>query len=311
MAERKMDAVLRHVDKMPPLPTTALKVVEIANDPRSSITDMDKVIAMDTVLSAKLLKMVNSSYFGLRDKITTTGRAIAHLGMNTVKNLVLCSCVIKNLSEGSRFANFDMETFWKHSMGCSVAAKLIAKRLGLNNHEIEDISLAALLHDIGKLALIQYSPEEYLKVVAFVREKKVSYFAAERSILAADTVMRVKEGSTESGNPELEAEERRIDHCYIGYHLAKKWSLPEIMTDVFSNHHMPWDNTNPETGNAVHIVCLANAFCKMNELGFGGDVFVPVIKDETWRVCGINATDLMKYREKWEKEVSNAQEFLA
>jgi HD-like signal output (HDOD) protein len=89
MAESKIDMILRRVDSMPPLPTTAMKVIEVANDPRSNVSDMDKVIAMDTVFSAKLLKMVYSSYFGLRDKITTSSRAIAHLGMNTLKNLVL------------------------------------------------------------------------------------------------------------------------------------------------------------------------------------------------------------------------------
>ena len=309
MSETKVDAVLRHVDSMPPLPTTVIKIIEIANDPRSSVYDMDKVVSMDTVFSAKLLKMVNSSYFGLRDKITTTSRAIAHLGMNTVKNLVLCAVVMKSMSDKVRASGFDMEGFWKHSMGCSIAAKMIAGRMNFSIHETEDFALSGLLHDIGKLVFINFLPKDYKKVAAYASKHNVSYLAAERQNLSPDSVMSIK--MDEAGEvPYVSAVERKLDHSYIGRHLAEKWNFPDIMTDVIAYHHFPWECRNPYTQKAVHAVFIADVFAKANGLGFNGDSYVPLVRKETWDILGFNYVELSNMKTFWLNEVEGAKDFL-
>lgn len=138
MSEERTKTILKTLDNMPPLIPAVGKVFEIANDPHSTVADMDKVISMDAVLSAKVLKLVNSAYYGLRDKITTTQRAIIHLGMNTIKNLVITVAVMKNLSESLAGTNINPEDYWRHSLGCSMACRILARKSGIGVHAVDD-----------------------------------------------------------------------------------------------------------------------------------------------------------------------------
>lgn len=308
MAETKLDQILKRVDSMPPLPATAMKVIEIANDPNSSVADMDKVITMDAIFSAKVLKMVNSAYFGLRDKIVSTSRAIAHLGMNTVKNLVLCAVVVNKLTENIRSGGFDMDGFWKHSIACSVATRIIARRMNVTSYEVEDYALAALMHDIGKLVFINFMKNDYKNVVSYAIEQRVSFIAAERKVLEPDTLMTVK--IDESGAAVFGTVEKMLDHGYVGRHLAIKWNLPEIMVDVIAHHHFPMECTDGYTKKAVHAVHVADIFCKANGMGFCGDAFAPIIKDDTWRLLGMTQEEMNRMKPKWLQEIEEAKDFL-
>ena len=306
MAEERTNAILRTLDNMPPLLPTAAKVFEIANDPHSSITDMDAVISIDTMLSAKVLKLVNSAYYGLRDKISTTQRAIVHLGMNTIKNLVITVAVMKSLTDTLRGSDIDLSEFWKHSLACSVAARLLAQKSSVGVHAVDDIALAGLLHDIGKLALVSYSSVEYQKVISLALEKNVSFFAAERQVITGDhkIIITVQDGVATPVTQDVQ-----IDHCYIGKKLAAKWNLPSVLSDPIEWHHLPW-RCMTENAKAAQIIHVADAYCKMKGMGFAGDVHVAPIQKPTWEILGFGEGELEKMESDWLKGIEDSQAFL-
>lgn len=308
MSEERIRNIIRTLDNMPPLIPAVGKVFEIANDPHSTVEDMDKVISMDMVISAKLLKLVNSAYYGLQDKITTTNRAIIHLGMNTIKNLVMTVAVMKNLSENFAGTSISLEDYWQHSLACSVACRILAKKSGMGAHTVDDITLSGLLHDIGKMALMKASISEYQKVVRLAAEKNVSSIAAERQVLVPDHRIAI-ESDSEVESPLVGTKIVHIDHCYIGKELASRWRFPDVLQEPIFHHHMPWECPEP-TRKACYILYVADAFCKMNGMGFAGDKFVPKWHQDTWAVIGIDEGVLSRMTEQWNKEVAESKDFM-
>ncbi|MCL2879605.1 MAG: HDOD domain-containing protein, partial [Treponema sp.] len=142
-----------YIGNMPSLPTTVAKVLEVCNNPHTSPADLNHVISLDPVLVGRVLKLINSAYYGLGQHVTNLVRAIIMLGLNTVKNLALSSAVMGNLKTGKNSQGLDMEGFWRHSLCVGVAAKMLAKQRGIESKQREEYFTAGLLHDIGKIPL--------------------------------------------------------------------------------------------------------------------------------------------------------------
>jgi HD-like signal output (HDOD) protein len=132
MAEAEgLRRVRAYVSGMPSLPTTVTKVMEVCNNPRTSPVDLDHVIQLDPVLMGRVLKLINSAYYGLGTQVTSLVRAIIMLGVNTVKNLALSTAILGNVTNKGDFRALNMEGFWRHSLCVGVTAKLIAERRGI------------------------------------------------------------------------------------------------------------------------------------------------------------------------------------
>ena len=131
------EGIMAFIAKMPALPTTVSKIVAIANDVNSSVRDLVKVIRLDPILLAKVLKVINSSYFGQPEPVTQISSAVIMLGMNTVKNLALSTAVVGVAGSRADGGSFDMDAAWAHSVGVGVAAKLIAKHMGAERRMLE------------------------------------------------------------------------------------------------------------------------------------------------------------------------------
>src|SRR5512141_2284514 len=119
-----------YVVGMPSLPTTVSKVLEVCNNPKTSPIDLDRVIQLDPVLMGRVLKLINSAYYGLGTQVTSLARAIIMLGINTVKNLALSTAVIDRFGDKSAFQALNMDGFWRHSLCVGVTAKHLAKARG-------------------------------------------------------------------------------------------------------------------------------------------------------------------------------------
>ncbi|MFW5688988.1 MAG: HDOD domain-containing protein, partial [Spirochaetota bacterium] len=117
MNEEHLRKIERYINTMPALPVTVTKVVEIANNPATSPVDLNKVISLDPVLMARVLKLINSAYYGVNTKVNSLVRAIIMLGINTVKNLALSSAVIDTFGKKNHFRALDPQAFWRHSLG--------------------------------------------------------------------------------------------------------------------------------------------------------------------------------------------------
>ena len=153
--------------------------------------DLNKVISLDPVLVGKVLKLVNSAYYSLPNKVTSLVNAIIMLGINTIKNLALSTAVLGNMKRKDRFKSLNVDGFWRHSIGVGVASKLIATKIGIPANKREEYFIGGLLHDIGKIPLNEIFPEEYLKVIRAADFKKDELVTGTGATLIRDSVKKV------------------------------------------------------------------------------------------------------------------------
>jgi HD-like signal output (HDOD) protein len=173
------NALLEKLNDIPTLPIVASKVNELINNPNSSAGDIAAILKKDQVLTAKVLKLINSPYYGIPGEVTDVRRALAFLGFNTLAQLVLGLSVFSHFpSEGSN--EFPMMEFWRHALATAVCAEVIAKRV--KYAKPEECFTCGLLHDIGKIVLHEIDRGKLLSVVKYAKEKKCSFTEAEAAL---------------------------------------------------------------------------------------------------------------------------------
>jgi len=193
------------------LPDIYFQLNEMIHDPRYALADIGNVISKDPALSARLLRIVNSSYYGFQSKIDTISRAIVVVGIDDLYNLVVATCVV------DRFAKIptdlvDMTSFWLRSVQCGVVNKLLAKSSGALH--VERLFLVGLLHDIGSLVMYQLMPEEAAKVLLAIRHDRRLLTGVEQEMLG-------------------------FTHAEVGGELMKLWGMPESLSEVVNCYPNP------------------------------------------------------------------------
>lgn len=204
-------AVVADAKELFSLPDIYLQLNEMIRDPRYSMADIGSVIAKDPALSARLLRVVNSSFYGFQSKIDTISRAISIVGIDDLYNLVLTTCVVDRFAKISSDL-VDMTDFWIRSVHCAVVCKLLAKNSAALN--AERLFLAGLLHDIGSLVIYQKMPEQAAKV-----------------LLAMQYDRRLLTG--------LEQEILGFTHAEVGKELLKLWGLPGSLYEAVEFYRQP------------------------------------------------------------------------
>lgn len=229
------------IDKMPSLSPTVSKTIQIANDITAAPKQLMDVIKLDPILTGKVLKLINSAFFGLPQKITALDRAIILVGVNTIKNLALSTAIAGAFSGNKQSgAKIDMEDLWFHALGCAVTAKLISKEIKIPRALQEEFFIAGLLHDIGKLLLVQYLPDEYSAIVV------------ETENTGAETI-------------DVEKKYLQANHQEVGGMLGEKWLLYDSLIEPIVSHHSLDFNSLSTLTLVVH---LANILCINNKVGF-------------------------------------------
>jgi len=251
---------LPRIEDLPTLPRTVLRITELINDPATSARDLARIIAEDQVLTARLLKLVNSSFYGFRRKIATVTEAVLMIGFEAVRNHLLTTSVFDLFPSRSPALRRGQELLWDHSLGCAVAAKAIAAAMRRDN--LEEIFVAGLLHDIGKIVLIAKFPAEAEAVAARVA-RGAAILEAEEDIL----------GCT---------------HAAVGRRLAEHWNLPSALAQAIEGHHPPFAGGTPDEQAA--IVHLADILARVLELGSGGDDRIPALDPAAWRTLRLSPT---------------------
>jgi len=285
--EYTLDWVANKLDEsMPSLSPTSSKVLQLANDINCPPSELTRVIKMDPVLSAKVLRLVNSSYFSLSTKIVSLEKAVILMGMNTIKNLALSTAVMAQVQEGQQqddpIANAD---FWKHSLAVGVVAKEIALQKGVGKKEVEDYFLAGLLHRLGLLVESRIFSEHMLGILLQASE---------------DGLIQAEEAALEG-----------LNHCKIGGVLAARWSLAPELTQVMSSYAVPEIETSDEHVAPLTLtVHIASIICRNHEIGQVLDP-LPISVDEAVR----NRLPVTEELEKsildgLDKELVKAVEFL-
>ncbi|MBN2412891.1 HDOD domain-containing protein [candidate division KSB1 bacterium] len=236
--DKKLLAFLSKIENLPVLPPVAIKILDKTKDPEFSIDDLIDLIMMDQVLTAKMVRVVNSVYFGLGRRIESLREALVYLGSKEIKNVVLTTTLVNNFSNNQNSKLF--KSFWEYSFATAVVSKLLAKSLKYKDHE--RAYLAGLLHDIGEVILIHNFPNEFLKVVKKVESTNMNFEEAENEILG-------------------------ISHTDFGPWLLEQWNYFGEIAHVVSRHHKP--ETSIYERHLVAIVHIAGLYCQNNNLGFG------------------------------------------
>tara|TARA_Y100000589_G_scaffold32972_1_gene27505 strand:- start:1136 stop:1990 length:855 start_codon:yes stop_codon:yes gene_type:complete len=232
------------IQNMSSLSHTVPKIVQVVNDVSSSARDLVKVIQMDPVLTAKVLRIVNSAFYSVQQEVTSLNKAVIMVGMNTVKNLALSTAVVSSFSFDENQCGIKHEEFWKYSVGTAVLSKLLAQRSRLSSTDSEDLFIIGLLHVIGKAFLLQFFPKQIKEIVADCKEQ-------------------------EKLSQELEIGIFGISHMQIGATLARNWKLPESVLDGIQYYAEP---SVSKLLTTKYLSVASNAM-KVNKIGFAGDTF--------------------------------------
>jgi putative nucleotidyltransferase with HDIG domain len=201
---------LDQIEDLPTLPAIAMEVNKMLLDYDTTIKQLSNTIEKDQAMVSKLLKLVNSAFFGLGGKISNISHAVVVLGFNTIRNAVVSTSIIDAFTIKEGLNGFDIKDFWKHSLAVAVTSKSLAEKTGIRS--VDDCFVGGLLHDIGKMVLLQYFKDLFQKVWLAVRENNQSFYEAEKTQI-------------------------QIDHAQIGGYLARKWQLPMALVDTIHNHH--------------------------------------------------------------------------
>ncbi len=248
--------IARLVDKnlkLATLPSIYYKTMAAVYDPEMSISDIADIVSTDPTMSAKILQLVNSSFYGLLKRVDTLTRALALIGTNHMMTIIAgvsVTSVFQRLSS----TVLNMNRFWEHSIACGIVARLLASHVpGIVNSE--RYFVAGLLHDIGRLIMVQSLPRQMQSIFALAEQEDLSLPEAEKRVLG-------------------------FDHCQVGQHLAQKWNLPGNLEKMVHYHHQP----QLEEGDMdANILYLANFFTNAMGAGSGGETVLPPFQEDVWQ----------------------------
>ena len=282
--EDRIKKLQAYVSTMPALPVSVSKVIEIANNPATSPVDLNRVISLDPVLMARVLKLINSAYYGVSSKVNSLVRAIIMLGINTVKNLALSSAVMDTLGDKGQFRALDPQAFWRHSLGVGVTAKLIAQHRKVESAKLEEYFISGLLHGIGKIPMNNVLSAEYVEAMSIADRQRLPLHAAERKVFG-------------------------FDHTFIGLQIGEAWKLGNAILDTikFQTRPVEYDGQYADIVNTVHVAIYS---VTVAEIGFSGDRYPERVSEHSLATLGIDAGYLDEIDEEVERQIQKAEVFL-
>jgi putative nucleotidyltransferase with HDIG domain len=202
--------VLSRVKNFPTVPEIYRRLETALEDPETDIHTVSGLIMQDPVLSAKLIRIANSSFFAFRDRVTSVQKAVSHLGLNLVKNLTLSTSVLASFT-GTR-KNTDRTDFWRHSVGVGIASRMIGRDYGLSLDQSEELYTIGLLHDIGKVITEQYFPEQYDRILNLLDNPPQPFWKAEQTVIG-------------------------LTHAETGSWVVRNWNFDHRIVCVIQYHH--------------------------------------------------------------------------
>ena len=265
--DKYLHIVKNCINNMPSLPIGINKIKDVCYDPKSSSVDIYKLIILDPVLIAKVIKLFNSLYYDASEKVVSLAKIIIILGINTVKNLVINSADINNVNKKDSLRQDNAGTFWHHSFCTAVTAKIFALKTGKEYNEAEEYFMAGMLHDIGKIPILACFPSQYKAIADNCKE---SLLDTEEQVFG-------------------------FNHCAVGKMIAKQWVLGGKMELVVSEHHGSKQTTESKYKEIINMVSVADYF--INKMGFGFFGAQAAPSDALFKSTGITE-DIFKDSEK-------------
>jgi putative nucleotidyltransferase with HDIG domain len=272
------DYIINKINALPTLPDIVIQLNSLLKNSSSSLDEVASLVEKDSALSSKVLRLANSSYYGLSSKVGSVSRAIIVLGFNTLCNAVTTVAVSDMFT--NRKGEVDLAGLWLHTLGCAVASKVVIQKK--NYMEADKAFICGIMHDIGKVAIANSLPEEQKKVLSLLNKPGKTLLEAEREVL-------------------------EIDHAEIGHALAQKWHFPSYIVDTIRYHHSPAAaKMVPDLAAAVH---LGNVIAKALALGKSTEPRVTFIDPSAWGQLGITETEVKPIVAAVQDEFDLAMEF--
>ena len=276
-----MQELLKEIKKLKPIPAIVNQIIEIVDKPDSSMKDIAKIIKYDPAVTANLLKISNSAYFGLKEPAESIEDAVALLGIDQIVELVLMKSGASVLAGKFDGYGFTEGALWKYSVSSALIAKQIASRLSMENKNT--IFTAALLKDIGKTILNKFVSDSFEQINALVLNQNMTFLGAEKEIIG-------------------------VDHAELGGMIAKIWKFSFKMVNIIRNHHIQDRSTYKDKDIAV--VYLADCICMMLGIGVGADDLAYRYHKEVMDELGINANEVPEIIVEFSENMQKVEELL-
>lgn len=262
MNPQKLKQIMAKVKAFPAMPATATKLLALIDDPEVSFSQIEEIIRYDPGLTANILKLTNSAYFGIPLKVSSVRQAMTLLGWKRLVQLVMTLCMSTLMKKPVAGYDLPQGELWRHSIAVSIAAENIVKMLGLP--DVDEVFTAALLHDVGKLILGGFVKRD-LEFIEDMVAKGFSFDVAEHIILGTD-------------------------HAEVGSHILKQWSFPDELINAVGWHHNPESCENYcMLSDIVHI---ANNLGQMIGAGRGREEFHSELSLKVIENLGLKPVDL-------------------
>jgi len=278
--ERKLQAI----DNLPTLPTVATQLLEMLGRMEVSMQEISRLMEVDPAITAQILKIANSAYYGLRIKVDTVPRALVVLGVNEITNIILSLSLFKSFpSVGA--ADFDRKVFWSHSAVVGFLCRFLAQEFNVPTHGEE--FTAGLMHDIGKIVVDQHFHAGLLEVVARMSDSGRQCWEVEREVLG-------------------------LSHAEVGAFLGRRWEIPGNILEAVLLHHQP--ATAAGDVKLTALVHLADVIAVRGGYHQAYNRWQPELSDSTaWELLGVDAAaiDWTALDGIIERQIEKAAEFIS
>lgn len=279
----ELQDVVNNLTDMPSLPSVVARLTRLIADPRTTATDINVALSSDPGLVAKILKLVNSSFYGFSRRITTITNAVVILGFNQVRNLALSAFIYDAFARSQEGSAFDINGFWRHSIGSAFLSAHIARHLDPRLEE--DAFICGLLHDLGKFIMAQNAPRHIALVLGVVKKKDVLFHVAEEQVL-------------------------RYDHAMLGALAMERWNLPEVLVEVVRHHHDPLSAPD-KVRRLCCVTNMADILARALLMGNGGDARIPLLTLDVWKATGLDWKNLEGIIRKVAEDYSKSDAFFS
>ena len=279
MPASSLSDVLEEIKSLEPLPEVALRVLQLAREEDVIPRELVAVIQTDAAITAKVLKLCNSAYFGFRREIASLHEAGNLLGVSTLVNLVLTSCAGRYFRDYGHSGNHGVKSRWEESVSNALAASMIAGLAGVDKPRAYT---AGLLMNVGHLVMDRFVPEKIEDLRAAVR----------------------------AGATRIEAEQDVIgmNHAEIGGRLAQRWAFPEVMVDTIRTHHDPRSaGLDPKLASCAH---LGEMFTQALDLGEGLERTAYALQGSALHICGIDRSGFDRIEGQLRAEIRKARDLI-
>ncbi len=275
--------ILKSIDTIPAFPATGNKVAQLLSKPDYSVSQVANVVKYDPSITANILKMANSSYFGSQHKISNINDAVMYLGQKNLLRAIQTAGISKYYKKGSS-GYYDKATdLWEHSVAVALMSQILSKKI--TGEENTTLYTAALLHDVGKIIMGEFVRNEMKEIVMLVSEHHMSFLEAEETVLG-------------------------INHADLGGKIAEHWNFPIEIRDAISFHHRP-DLLEKEDKTMPWIVYMADEACLMMGIGSAVEGLAQRAVGELLKKFNLRMKDLEKSMVMLSDDLNNAKEIIS